>query len=483
MTTKHPHFPPGPKCYNASFGLTWRHAFSLWWDPLDFVTRVGHTYEDLSFYRLFTVKVFLVNSPELIEQVMVTRRHQFRKEDRQMRLLRGITGNGLLATQGDFWLRQRRMLQAAFHPQRLRGYARIAAELSSRRALAFREGELLNMDAEVSQLMMQVSSQTLFSADAEANAEQLCASISELSRAFLRETQGLFQFPEWAPLPAKRRKLRAKRMVRDYIDQLVQARRRSGEDTGDLLSMLLLAVDHEGDGGGMSDEQARDEAITMMIAGNHTTGSTLCWLFRLLGNFPDVQERVQQELEEVLGDRLPEYDDIEQLPYLQSVIKESLRLYPPAWALFTRQANEDLELGGYTVPRDSWLYIYPLVTHRDPRFYAEPLRFDPDRFSPQRIHEIPKHAYFPFGVGPHKCIGGPLAMVQVTMVLATILQRVRLIGTPDDTLIPATADAVVRPQGGVQLRVARRVPQRWIPEATNARAADTGAAVNAARGT
>lgn len=453
-------YPPGPQCHFAYFGMTFRHAFRLWWNPLKFISRIGHTYQDLSFYRFFTVKVYLVNSPELIEQVLVSRRGHFRKEDRQMRLLRSVTGNGLLVTEGDFWLRQRRLLQAAFHPSRLAGYAQVAAELAERRAASYRDGEQRDMAAEMLQLMMEINAKTLFSADTEEATRRLSAAVLELSQAFLREIQGLFQFPDWAPLPAKRRKLAAKRSIHGYVDDLIRQRRETGEDTGDLLSMLLLAVDHEGDGGSMSDTQARDEAITMMIAGNHTSGATLSWLWQIMGQYPEVQERVVAEIEEVIGDRQPQLEDVEKLVYLQQVIKESMRLYPPAWALFTRQANEDVELGGYTIPRDSWLYIYPYVTHRDPRFFADPLKFDPDRFSPERLHEIPKHAYFPFGVGPHKCIGGPLALVQITLVLASMLQQVRFVGTPSDDLIPAIPDSAIRPKHGAPLRIERRQPVR-----------------------
>jgi len=220
-----------------------------------------------------------------------------------------------------------------------------------------------------------------------------------LSDTFIREIHSVFTLPDFLPLPSKKRKRSAIQVFDRLIRDIIQQRRASGHDKGDLLSMLLLAIDQEGDGTGMTDQQVRDEAMTLFTAAFHANSMALTWTWYLLATHPEVYERMTEEIDSVLGQRTATFADVERLPYTQSILKESLRLYPPAWALFCRQAHTAVELGGYRVPRGSWVFLFPYVTHRDCRFFPDPTRFDPERFSPERVKDIPQYAYFPFGAG------------------------------------------------------------------------------------
>jgi cytochrome P450 len=241
----------------------------------------------------------------------------------------------------------------------------------------------------------------------------------------------------------------------DLIREIIRERRASGKDHGDLLSMLLLAVDEEGDGTGMSDEQARDEAVTMFNAGHDSTAAALAWIWYLVARHPEVEERLVEETRRVLGSRTATANDLPNLAYTEWVVRESLRLYPPVWALFARVPQADVELGGYTIPAGSWVYIFPWVTQRDARFFENPERFDPERFAPGRVETIPQYAWIPFGGGPHVCIGQTLATSEIVLIVATVLQDFRLSFAPDQPreVVPEPLLAI-RPKGGLRMTLA-----------------------------
>jgi cytochrome P450 len=264
--------------------------------------------------------------------------------------------------------------------------------------------------------------------------------------------------PDWLPFAWQRRKRWAMKLLDDFICGIIRQRRASGEDRGDLLSMLLLAVDEEGEGGGMTDEQARSEAMTLLLAGHDTTAAGLTWIFYLLAQHPEVESRVIDELEQVLGGRPPTAADVPRLAYTERVIKEALRLYPPAIAVVARQAAADVEIGGYLIPKGSIVRAFSYILQHDARWFPDPERFDPERFAPGNVEKIPQFAYFPFGGGPRVCVGNTFAMMEMTLVTATILQRCRLNLSPTQGPVELLQSMSLRPRGGLQMTVAPRTP-------------------------
>ncbi len=448
-------YPPGPLNFNAMFGLTWRHAFRLWRNTIGFLDDM-RKYGDISFFRLFTVRAYIVNHPDLIRQVLVTERDKFRKLPRDVRAIRQITGRGIIVSEGDFWLRQRRLVQPAFHASRMSHYANVSVQQTQQLLDRWRDRVQVDVPAEMSDLTMRISAETMFDIQLDAKNGEFVEAARVLSDTFMREIHSIFTLPDALPLPSKNRKRAAlqtfDRLVRDIIEQ----RRASGQDKGDLLSMLLLAVDQEGDGTGMTDQQVRDEAMTLFTAAFHANSMALTWTWYLLAKHPDVCRRMTEEIDGVLGQRTATLADVERLPYTQAVLKESLRLYPPAWALFCRQALAEVELGGYRVRRGSWVFLFPYVTQRDSRFFPDPERFDPERFSPERAKDIPQYAYFPFGAGPRACIGNAFAMMEMTLIIATLTQHLHLALLPDQPTVQIEPLLALRPRGGLTMNITRR---------------------------
>lgn len=444
--------PPGP--VGRFFGLNLVRRFAT--DPLEFITEVGRTFGDIACFRMGPVWAYLVNHPDLIREVLVTKGKLFHKEPRTLNALRQVDGEGLVITEGDVWLRQRRLLQPAFHQRRMGRYAQAIVERTERMIARWQPGETLNIVDEMTHLTLEIIARVFYDTELTGKAARLGEAVRILSQTFYSELARPFNLPEWLPLPAKRRKKWAIKTLDTLIRDIIRQRRASGDDRGDLLSMLLLAVDEEGDGTGMSDQQARDEAVTMFNAGHDSTAAALAWIWYLVASHPAVEVRLIDEARQVLGSRSATADDLPNLRYAEMVVRESLRLYPPVWALFARIPEIDVELAGYTVPAGSWVYMFPWVTQRDPRFFDDPEKFDPERFAPGRVERIPQYAWFPFGGGPHVCIGQGLALNEMVLVLSTILQKFRLSLAPDQPrdVVPEPLLAI-RPKGGLRMTVTR----------------------------
>jgi cytochrome P450 len=329
----------------------------------------------------------------------------------------------------------------------------------TRRMLArWPDGLEVNMADAMTHLTLDITGKTLFGVELAGREAPLREAVRTLSEVFMQELNATLRLPDWLPLPGKRRKRAAIGVLDRFVREVIRERRASGEDRGDLLSMLLLAVDAEGDGRGMTDEQARDEAMTLFNAGHDSTAAGLAWVWYLVAKHPEVQARIVAEVDAALGGRPAAAEDLPRLAYAERVVKEALRLYPPTWSLFAREAVADVEVGGYTLPRGSWVAMFPYVLHRDPRWFPEPERFDPERFAPGRVEQVPPLAYVPFGAGPHACIGNAFASMEMVLILATVLQQVRV------ELAPGQGDAepepliALRPKGGVRVKVKRRAP-------------------------
>ncbi|MCA1612819.1 MAG: cytochrome P450 [Acidobacteria bacterium] len=447
--------PPGPR--DPLFGLN--EVREVRRDMLAYYAGLHRLYGDAARVRFgpFVQHVFF--HPDQIKEVLLTKADRFEKIARARAVLSQWDGNGLVLSEGEFWRRQRRLMQPAFHHDRVARMAgdmvSITAELREEWAARCARGGG-HCDVEVNDAMtalaLNIASKTLFGADVSDQTARLGAAVAFLSDEAVRELQEPLTLPRWVPLARVRRKWEAIELIDRTTRDIIAERRASGEDRGDLLSMLLAAVDEEGDGAGMTDEQARDEAVTLFLAGHDTSAAALTWVFYQLARHADARGRVERELDDALGGAPPTMADLRRLPYLEMVVRETLRLNPPAVGLFPRQATEDVEIGGYRVRRGEQVQLMTYVTQRDPRWFPDPERFDPERFAPGRAEEIPQHAYFPFGAGPRVCIGRQFALVELQIVAATLLQHLSVRTLPGAADAGLHARLSLRPEGGLRLR-------------------------------
>jgi cytochrome P450 len=446
------HDPPGPK--NPLFGLTLASRFRA--RPLDFITELGRTYGDLAYFRAGPIRFYVVNSPQLIREVLVTKHKSFRRPKYVIGPLSKIDGNGLVLSEGDFWLRQRRLVQPAFATKRFDAYGRVTVEYTQRMLDRWSAGMALDVADAMTELTLHIIAKTLFGVELEGQAARLGEAVRIVSQAVFAESGYPVHLPDWLPMASKRRRRWAIRTLDELVWKIIHERRASGEDRGDLLSTLLLAVDEEGDGGGMTDLQARDEAMTLFNAGHDSTAAALTWIWYLVAAHPDVETRLTEEVDRVLGGRTAQYADVARLPYAEMVVKEAMRLYPPTWALLPREVVSGVELAGYAIPKRSWLYIFPYLTHRDGRFFENPEKFDPERFAPGRLDTIPQYAYIPFGGGPRVCIGNTFATMEMILIMGTVLQKFHLKLAPDQPEVEPEPLVSMRPKGGLRVALSRR---------------------------
>ena len=441
-------FPPGPK-----HGLPFSSLLAYRRGPLPYFQNLAKRYGDISFFRIGPQEAFFLNHPDLIKDVLVTHNQNFMKGlvlQRAKRLL----GEGLLTSEGEFHRRQRRLAQPAFHRQRIASYAEIMVDYATRTGKRWQDGAKLDVSQEMMRLTLGIVGKTLFDADVESESGDVGEAMTVVMELFDTLTMPFFELLSKLPLPQLRRFDAARTKLDRIIFSLVDDRRRSGVDRGDLLSMLLLAQDEEGDGGQMTDQQLRDELLTIFLAGHETTANALTWTWYLLSKHPEAEARFHQELNEVLGSRKPNFEDAAQLRYTEMVLAESMRLYPPAWAI-GRLATVDCELGGYFVPKKSLVLVSQYVMHRDERYYEDPLTFDPERWTPEARETRPAFAYFPFGGGPRRCIGEGFAWMEGILLLATIgqLWQLRLVPHHPVALKPVVT---LRPKHGMKMVVERR---------------------------
>jgi cytochrome P450 len=422
-------------------------------DPIAFFENAAGRYGDVVHYRLGRERVYLLRRPEHVQEVLVTRQHDFAK-GRGLQWARLFLGDGLLTSEPPLHTRQRRLSQPAFHRARIASYAAVMVEHASRAAERWRDGDVLDVAPEMSALTLGIAGKTLFDADVEGAAAEIGESLTAIMRLFPRFTLPLAGLVHRLPLPSNLRFRRARRRLDATIYGLIAERRRTGADHGDLLSMLVHARDEEGDGGRMTDVQLRDELMTLLLAGHETTANALVWTFYLLSQHGSAEAALHAEIEEVLGSRTAAFEDLPRLRWTEAVLAESMRLYPPA-PMLGRRALRDVTLGGYTIPARAIVLVSPWLTHRDPRLYPDPLRFDPGRWTPEARAARPRFAYFPFGGGARQCIGESFAWMEGTLVLATIARRWRLRLVPGHPVVPQ-ALMTLRPRYGMRMALQRR---------------------------
>jgi cytochrome P450 len=451
-------FPPGPRDW--TFGISQLRKIKR--DTLGYYTELQRRYGDVVCLRFGPYRTYVFFHPDAVREVLVAKAKQFRRFPRPMQVLAQWNGNSVIITEGDEWLRQRRMVQPAFHPRRFEHYASCMVARTRNRlnrwlkTIETAGGIETDIGKEMTHLTLEIIAKTMFDAEISAEASDLGRAVAILSEIAVKEMESPWTLPDWLPLPEKRRKRWAMQKLDETVRRFIRERRSSGLDKGDLLSMLLLAADEEGDGGRFTDEQARDQSMTLLIAGHDTTAAGLTWLFYCLARQPQTAARVHQELDAVLAGREPTADDLPPLNYTERVVKETLRIYPPAIAVFMRQALADVEIAGYTLSRHSLVQLFPYICQHDPRWFPEPEKFDPDRFLPERERNLPPFAYFPFGGGPRVCIGNTFAMMEMTLVAATLLQHLNVDLAAGQEEAQPVALMSLRPKGAVWLRWTRR---------------------------
>jgi cytochrome P450 len=443
-----PVMPPGPK-----LGLLGSLIYRPGRDPLAFFTNLARTYGDVASYQMGGEQVFFVNDPQIIKDILVTNARSFMK-GRGLQRTKPLLGEGLLTSEGAVHLRQRRLMQPAFHRDRIAGYGKTMVEYADRMRRNWTAGATIDAAREMNRLTLSVVGKTLFDADVESQAAEVGEALTGVLESFWTMMLPFANVIERLPVPHLRRARRSRAQLDKMIYGMIAERRASGRDRGDLLSMLLNAQD-EDDGGVMTDRQVRDEAMTIFLAGHETTANALMWTWYLLSGAPDVEAKLHDEIDRVLHGRLPSIEDLRSLPYTERLVTESMRLFPPAW-IIGRRATADVPLNpspgargstppgtGYVVPAGSICVMSQWVMHRDARFYPDPERFDPDRWTPEFRAALPKFAYFPFGGGPRQCIGESFAWMELILIVSTIAQRWRL------RLVPGHP---VEPQALVTLR-------------------------------
>jgi len=420
---------------------------------LDLVVRATQ-YGDLVCWRFGWMWFYQANHPNMIHDVLVKRAASFHKTPRIKQVLGAVLGEGLLTSDGEEWRSHRRLVQPAFHSSRIEAYGAVMTEYTESMMRDWVTGGEVDMRHEMMKLTLGIVAKTLFDADIDGDlSERVGQAVTVTQEHGNEQFRRLVALPRWVPTAGNRRSQAAVKDLDSILSEIIRARRTSGEDRGDLLSMLLLARD-EDSGAGLTDRQVRDEAMTLFLAGHETTAVALTWTWVLLDQDPGVRQRLENEVDEVLQGRPPDVKDLPNLPYVKQVIEEAMRLYPPAWTI-GRQAVEAVDIGPYHLDPGSIVLVSPYAVHRQPEYFPEAETFDPDRFSPERERDLPRYAYIPFGGGPRICIGNNFAMQEACLILAAMVQKVRLSLVPGTDLTPDPL-ITLRPKYPILMRLTRR---------------------------
>jgi len=455
---KKKHQPPGPK---GDFLLGNLRQFRRGFLP--FMRASIESYGDIVHFRIGLSHIYLVNHPDYIHEVLVAQANKFNKSQLLKRVAGTFIGNGLIVSNGDVHKQQRRLMQPAFHSKRIDKYAQIMVDYSLRMLDGWHQRGPLDIEQEMVKVTSGIVAKTLFDADVSDVASRVHDAMTALQNYAIKRFASPIPVPDWLPTPRNIEKRRAVEELDKILMQIIEERRALAVDKGDLLSMLLLAVDEE-NGVQMSNQQVRDEALTLFLAGHETTSNALTWTWYLLSQNPEIEAKVVDEVKTVLGGRLPTLKDLPQLQYTEMVFSEAMRLYPPVWIL-SRQATTDVEVGDYMMQKGSTVFLCALITQRDARYFEEPEKFIPERFAEEQKDRFLQDAYFPFGDGPRICIGNAFALMAAKIILATTVQRYHLSLVPGQEIVPQRL-ATLRPKYGLQMNAHARVRQdEFLPYA------------------
>ncbi len=454
ISTTQPKRLPGPSIPGWTQKITnllpWRSEF----DSLNYMRKAAQQYGRFYAIWLGSKPIYVISDPALVHEVLITRAAEFHKAELVKHAVGRFAGNGLFTNEGDFWRRQRKLAQPAFHHRRIEAYGATMVQQTLELLAGWPSIAKRDIAEEMTALTLGIVNKTLFNVDVRDQSEQIGALVTTI----LSSTNDRINSydPIWARIfkGKAQREAAAIQELFAIIQGIIAEHRRQGEDTGDLLSMLLAARDEEGNP--MNERQLRDEVSTLFVAGHETTANTLAWSFYLVAQHAAVEEKLLHELAQLthLKGNPPGVGDLAQLPYSEQVVKEAMRLYPPAGGV-TRQPIHDIELGGYPIAQGSMITISTYNLHHDPEFFPEPDRFAPERFTPENEAKLPKHAYLPFGGGPRVCIGNSFAMMEARLILLTVLQRYKLLLAPGQT-VRAEQVFTLRPKGGLPMTVQKR---------------------------
>jgi cytochrome P450 len=432
----YPH-PPGPR------GLPWLGVtFDLLSDPLGLLEGMGREHGAISRMRYWRGSRILLNSPELIEQVLVVQHQKFIKGTLLRLTAQRLLGQGLLTSEGELWRHQRKLAQPAFQRARIALYAPVMVRMAHEQAEQWRPGETLDMAIEMADVTLRI--------EMKSQAREVGQALGAIMRRDLRRLRSPVKLPPSFPVPSNLRAERGYALLEGMVGRIIEEKRGDGSASDNLLSRLIEASGD--DGARMSARQLRDETMTLLLAGNETTALALAWTWYLLSRYPEAESRLHQEIDRVLAGRDPVPDDLDRMPYLSAVINESLRLYPPAYTI-GRSSTAPIELAGYHFPADTVFLMSAWVTHRDPRYFADPLVFRPERW----LENPPPEGfrYYPFGGGPRRCIGQPFALMEIGLVVATLASRFRFRLAPHPPVVPEPL-VTLRPKSGIPMFVESR---------------------------
>lgn len=429
------------------------NTFALRNQRLELLQQISQQFGDIGAFHFGPRLVPLINSPELVRQVLIDQGTTFEKTATVRALGTPVLGNSVFLSEGKEHHQQRKLLSPHFQHSRVIHYAELMNQFTERLQKTWKEGETIDLADEMLRLTLWIISKVLFDADVSSEEYELGEILTYTLRYFADEMTNPLHLPLSWPTPRNRRAQQAIRQVNTSIYRMITKRRQNREDRGDFLSALLRAGDAEHTSL-LSDVQARNETLSFFVAGHETTATTLTWCWYLLSQHPEIYEKMREEGDRVLAGRLPTITDLPNLPYTLQVFKETLRLYPPAYA-FTRGAKSSVQLGGYFIPKGTSVVISPYTLHRRPNLFPHPDRFDPDRFDPQREQTIPRYAYIPFGAGSHMCLGTHFALLEGHLLLAALAQYVTFEFAGSGSIEPEPL-LTLRPKGKILMRVRRR---------------------------
>ncbi len=443
-----------PTSSTTAVRMSWRESLAAlsFHDPLQLPLQLAQKYGDAFYLQLGKERVFFLTHPDAIRELLVVQPERFLKGPGVMRLDR-MLGNGLITSEGDVHRHQRKLVQPTFHRHRVSGYATSMVQAAEQKALAWQDNTTLDMVQEMMELTLTIVGKTLFNADVKDAASTVRDALTTAMEAFRKQGMSpLGDLLERLPLPLNARLKRAREHLDAVVYRIIDEHRRSGIDQGDLLSMLLITGKE--DGQGMSEQQLRDEVMTLFLAGHETTAHALTWTWYLLAQHPAVLATLQRELDAVLSGRAPTIEDLPRLLYTERVLKESMRLCPPIWSI-DRRALCATTIQDVFIPQGARVILSQYTVHHDPRFYPDPDRFDPDRWTPEAQSARPKFAYFPFGGGPRLCIGESFAWTEGILLLATLAQRWELHLVPNQRVQFQPA-VTLRPKDPIYMTMHRR---------------------------
>jgi cytochrome P450 len=399
----------------------WGNTVQFQPDPIGFMKRAAQEHGQVVKFRVLLDHWYLLTDPDHVYEVLVKNSAKYHKPRINKQLFRDFMGNGLVSSDGAHHARQHKMIKPGFHRRRIDGYCEIMVRYTQEMVAQWTAGETVDIGDELTTLTLKIIAKTMFGADISDSTDTIGKAMCTVNEVLVDYVNMPLPLPTWWPSKKNRRKWNAIRDVENILVNIVEERRKTGDDGGDLLSMMVFAEDEAGQK--MSEKELRDEGMTLFFAGHETASHTMTWIWWLIAEHPPVLAKLQAELDTVLEGRAPTAGDLRQLPYLEMVIKEGLRLFGAAWT-FMREPTEDVQLGEFRIPKGAYLVISPHILHRQPALFPDPERFDPERFSSQNAKGMHPGAYVPFSTGPRVCLGKSFAMTEMRLILATILQRV-----------------------------------------------------------